>query len=83
MTAQNFGPIAAGTSTSPFTVTYTPTTAGALSGQAVHLANNYGNVGEQTISITGAAFNLAGSNTIAPINFGVLHVGDPTATRAL
>ena len=35
------------------------------------------------MSITGAAYNLAGSNTIAPINFGVLHVGDPTATRAL
>ena len=35
------------------------------------------------MSITGAAYNLASSNTIAPINFGVLHVGDPTATRAL
>jgi hypothetical protein len=83
VTAQNFGPIATGASTSPFTVTYTPTSAGALSGQAVHIANNFGNVGEQTMSITGAAFNLASSNTIAAINFGVLHVGDPTATRAL
>jgi hypothetical protein len=35
------------------------------------------------MSITGAAYNLASSNTIASINFGVLHVGDPTATRAL
>jgi hypothetical protein len=83
MTAQNFGPIATGASTSPFTVTYAPTAAGALSGQAVHVANNFGNVSEQTMSITGAAYNLASSNTIAPINFGVLHVGDPTATQAL
>src|SRR5208283_5217750 len=83
VTAQNFGPIATGTSTSPLTVTYAPIAAGALSGQAVHLANNFGNVGEQTLSITGAAYNLASSSTITPINFGVLHVGAPTASIAL
>ncbi len=81
VTAQNFGPIATGTSTNPLTVTYAPTTAGALSGQAVHLANNFGNVGEQTLNITGAAYNLASSNVIAPINFGVLHVGTGTAMQ--
>ena len=69
VTAQNFGPVATGTSTSPFTVTYAPTTAGALTGQAVHLANNFGNVGEQTLSITGAAYNLASSNPITADQF--------------
>jgi hypothetical protein len=49
----------------------------------VHLANNFGNVHEQTMAVTGAAYNLASSNAIAAIDFGVLHVGDPTATRAL
>ena len=49
-------------------------------GQAAHLANNFGNAAAQTISITGVAYNLASSNTIAPLNFGVLHVGDLTAT---
>jgi hypothetical protein len=83
VTAQNFGPIATGNSTGAFTVTYAPTVAGALSGQAVHLANNFGNVGEQTLNISGAAYNLASSSTIAPINFGVLHVGAPTATVAV
>src|SRR5271165_218880 len=48
--------------------------------QAAHPANNFGNVAAQTISITGVAYNLASSNTIAPLNFGVLHVGDLTAT---
>src|SRR5271167_2519853 len=57
-----------------------PTTAGALSGRRPLPQSNFGNVAAQTISITGVAYNLASSNTIAPLNFGVLHVGDLTAT---
>ena len=79
VTKQNFGPIAFSTSTSPFTVTY-PDHRRCAERQAAHPANNFGNVAAQTISITGVAYNLASSNTIAPLNFGVLHVGDLTAT---
>jgi hypothetical protein len=81
VTPGNFGPIAPSSSSRPLTVTVAG--AGSLSGQAVHIANNFDNVSPQTISITGAAYNLASSNMIAPISFGVLHVGDPTATRTL
>jgi hypothetical protein len=92
VTAQNFGPVATGVSTSPFTVTYAPTTAGALSGQAVHIANNFSNVAEQTMSITGAAYALASptvASSLTPqFNFGVVQVGqtvhDPlTITNSL
>ena len=92
VTAQNFAPVATGVSTSPFTVTYAPTTAGALSGQAVHIANNFSNVAEQTMSITGAAYALASptvASSLTPqFNFGVVQVGqtvhDPlTITNSL
>jgi hypothetical protein len=79
MTAQNFSPIATGASTTPFTVTYAPTTAGALSGQTVHIANNFANVAEQTLRVTGAAYALASptvTSSLTPqFNFGVVQVG--------
>ncbi|MGH7029402.1 MAG: choice-of-anchor D domain-containing protein, partial [Stellaceae bacterium] len=79
VTAQNFGPIATGAGTGSYTVAYAPTTAGLLSGQAVHVANNFGNVGEQTIGITAAAYALASptvTSSLSPqFNFGVVQVG--------
>ena len=56
VTAANFDPIPSGGS-SGFTVTANQT--GALNGQAVHVANNFGNVREQTLSITGTVNNFA------------------------
>jgi hypothetical protein len=77
VTAANFGPLAPGSSSSTFTVTAAG--AGSFSGQAVHIANNFGNVPEQTISITGAAYNLAGptvTSSLTPqFNFGVVQAG--------
>jgi hypothetical protein len=55
--AANFGPIAPGTGTTNYMVT--ATNPGVLSGQAVHFANNFGNVPEQTMSITGQVNNYA------------------------
>ena len=75
VTASNYGPITQGTNTGNLAVTFNASSAGALTGQAVHIANNFGNVAEQTLSVTGAAYNLASSNTIAPITYGVVHVG--------
>jgi hypothetical protein len=77
VTAQNFGPIAPGSSTGNFTVT--AASAGSLSGQAIHVANNFGNVPEQTINLTGAAYALASptvTSSLTPqFNFGVVQVG--------
>jgi hypothetical protein len=57
VTAANFGPIAPGTSTTDFTVT--AASPGILINQAVHITNNFGNVPEQTMSITGQVNNFA------------------------
>ncbi|MGH7046064.1 MAG: beta strand repeat-containing protein [Stellaceae bacterium] len=79
VTAQNFGPVATGAGTSTYTVSYNPTAAGPLGGQALHIANNFGNVSEQTVAITGAAYALASptvASSLTPqFNFGVIQVG--------
>src|SRR5438046_466753 len=83
-TAQNFGPVGVGTSTAAFSITYVGTVSGALAGQTVHIANNFGNVGEQTISLTGAAWNYAqaSAHTPEPVLFANRHVG-VAASQAL
>ena len=66
------------------TVVFTGTTAGALSGQSVTVVNNFANTNSQTLSITGAAYNLAAAGAIAtPVNLGNVHVGGTFATHAL
>ena len=90
VTSSNYGPVATGSDSGNLGVTFTAGTAGALSalsGQAVHIANNFSNVAEQTLSIvTGAgaaAYNLAAGNaTPSPITFANAHVGD-TRTQAI
>jgi hypothetical protein len=87
VTPANFGPLAPGSSTSNLTVT--AASAGSFSGQAIHIANNFGNVPEQTISIAGAAYALASptvTSSLTPqFNFGVVQVGqtinDPLAIK--
>jgi hypothetical protein len=77
VTAANFGPLAPSSSTGPLTVTAAD--AGSFSGQAVHIANNFGNVPEQTMAITGAAYAYAQpalTSSLTPqLNFGVVQVG--------
>ena len=76
-TAGNFGPVAPGTSTSPYTVIFNGTGAGALSGQVIAVVNNFDNVVDQKISVTGAAYNPAvASVTPNPVFVGNFHVGD-------
>ncbi|MES2708815.1 MAG: choice-of-anchor D domain-containing protein [Verrucomicrobiota bacterium] len=78
VTAGNFGPLATGTGGGSLAVTFTADTAGALSGQSVGIVNNFGNVGDQTLGITGAAYRLA--SPVIPggttVDFGIVHVGD-------
>jgi autotransporter-associated beta strand protein len=79
----DLGPIDAGSSTGNLSVTFTGTTAGALTGQVVHIANNFANVGEQTLDITGAAYRLATANVSpTPLSLGNFHVGG-TATGSI
>ncbi len=76
-TAGNFGPIATGANSGDLGVTYTASSAGSLSGQIIHVENNFDNVAGSDIAITGAAYRLAApSVTPSPVNFGIVHVGD-------
>ena len=83
VTASNYGPVAQGSSSASLAVTFNATTAGALTGQAVHIANNFDNVAEQTLTISGAAYRLAtGSESPNPVTVVNQHVGG-TASQAL
>ena len=82
VTASNYGPVATGANTG-LAVTFTVASAGAiapLNGQAVHVANNFDNLSEQTLNIAlasgAAAYNAAiGSATPTPVAFGNVRVG--------
>ncbi len=79
VTAANFGPLAAGANTGNLGVTFNATSAGALSGQVLKVANNFDNVADSLLSIvSSAAYRLANptAHTPEPIAFGNLHVGD-------
>ena len=87
VTASNYGPVATGANSGNLGVTFTVNSAGALNplnGQAVHIANNFDNVGEQTLNIAlasgAAAYNTAiGAATPTPIVFGNVRVGTSDA----
>ena len=77
VTASNFGP-SRSARTAALGVTFNATSAGTLNGQTLHLINNFDNVGNQNLSITGAAFRYANptAHTPEPVAFGNFHVGD-------
>lgn len=83
--AANFGPISPGDNTSGLAVTFNATTAGAVVGQSVTILNNFDNVANQTLSITGAAYRLAAPSTHSPgpVHFGNFHVGQTPPSQAL
>jgi hypothetical protein len=76
VTAGNFGPILPTENTGNLPVTFTASSAGALTGQTVRLLNNFDNVADQTLSITGTAYRYAApsNHSPAPVNFGNFHV---------
>ncbi|MEQ8849962.1 choice-of-anchor D domain-containing protein [Botrimarina sp.] len=84
VTAANFGPLAPGESTGSLAVTFDAATAGALAGQQVAVVNNFDNVANQTIALSGAAYNAAVLG-VAPttIDLGILHVGDAVPGAAI
>ncbi|MBK9469952.1 MAG: hypothetical protein IPO20_19175 [Gammaproteobacteria bacterium] len=76
VTAGNFGPIGTGANSGNQAVNFNASSAGALTGQAVHIANNFDNVQDQTIEIAGAAFNAAvGNATPTPVVLANQRVG--------
>jgi len=78
-TAGNFGPLATGTDSGDLTVTFNATSAGALIGQVLNIANNFDNVGDSEISIVDSAayrFADASSLTPNPVALGNRRVGD-------
>ncbi len=54
VTAGNLGPVATGGSSGSLGVTLTASTAGALTGQSIHVATNFDNVAPIDLAITGA-----------------------------
>ena len=82
VTAQNWGALAQGSSTGPFTVTYAPAVAGALAGQTIAIVNNFDNVAGQTLAVNGSAYRLAQAGAINAVAFGNVHVGE-VVTQAL
>ncbi len=85
VTAANFGSIPPAGTSGGLGVTLTASSAGALTGQAVRVLNNFDNVADQTLSITGAAYRYAapGSHSPAPVTFGNFHVGDTAPSQLL
>ena len=58
------------------TLSYTGTQAGSLGGQTITVANNFDNVADQTLQITGAAYNpAAASLSPNPIDLGATRTG--------
>lgn len=84
VTANNVGPIAINTSSANQLVTFNATSAGALTGQKVHLETNFSNVSAPDVTITGAAFNLASAAPIAtPVALTNIHVGGSFAAKTI
>ena len=82
VTAGNWGPIATGASLAR-DVVVTVGAAGSLApltGQSIAIVNNFENTRSQVVTFglapNAAAYRLADPNTLAPIAFGNVHVGD-------
>ncbi|WP_197527812.1 beta strand repeat-containing protein [Posidoniimonas polymericola] len=84
VTPGNFAPIVAGGNSPNYAVTFTASSAGALAGQKVHVANNYDNVSNQLVEFSGAAYRLASPSAHAPepVALPIVHIGD-TAQQTL
>lgn len=82
VTAANFGPLTPGNSTASLGVTLTGSAPGALVGQSVAVVNNFDNVPDQVLMLTGAVYRYAAAGALTGLNFGSVHEGD-VAQQAL
>jgi hypothetical protein len=85
ITAANFGPIALGSSTANFPITFTAATPGSVSGQVIHITSNFDNLAAQNLQIVNSAAYRLASADVTPIslNFGIVHVGDSVAQQPI
>ena len=85
VTASNWGPLANGATTGPLAVTLTATSSGALTGQTIHIRNNFDNTNSQDLAIQGAGYNLAQAtiNNAGDFNFGSVLVGSGPITKTI
>jgi len=85
VTASNLLPINAGESSDSLDVTFNATHAGALTGQSIHIEDNFDNVDGVDIAVTGSAYRFANptDHTPEPVDFGVVHVGEVVAAQNL
>jgi hypothetical protein len=82
VTAGDFGPLASGSSTGNFAVTFTGASVGALDGQFVTIINNFDNVVDQLVQLTGTVFRSAqpGSQVPEPVILPNVHIGSTDQT---
>ena len=80
VTAANFGPLAPGNTTASFGVTLTGSAPGALVGQSVAVVNNFDNVSDQELALTGAVYRYAAAGALTGVNLGSFHEGDLAQT---
>ena len=74
--AQNFGPLALGGTSGPYSVQFNAASDGSLSSQSIKVVSNFDNVASDTVNVTGTAWNLAAAAvTPTTINLGNIHVG--------
>ena len=83
VTAGNYGPVAAGSSSGPYTVTSSQ--AGVLTGQSIKVVSNFSNVADQTVALTGVGYNYAQASVVpTTVNLGNFHAGaTPTASLTI
>ncbi len=75
---------AAGGGTANVTINFAGTSAGSLAGQTLNVVNNFDNVADATLNLTGAVYQVANPviNNVAAFNVGPVLVGS-LVTRAL
>ncbi len=85
VTAANFGPVSTGAGTTDLAVTFTANNAGELTGQVIHIENNFDNVDTQNIAVQGAAYRYAEAviDTPQPIELGNYRVNDSVTAKAI
>ncbi|MBK8960484.1 MAG: choice-of-anchor D domain-containing protein [Proteobacteria bacterium] len=78
VSAQNFGPLSVGQNSGPYVVTLSGDFAGALDNQRVAVVNNFDNVAEQVLGISGAVYRYASASALSPlpVDFGKRRVGE-------
>jgi len=75
ITAQNYGPLGLGGS-SAITYSFAPIAGGSLAGQNFNVVTNFDNVAGKTVSVSGAAYNLAAASvTPAPVIIANQRIG--------